>query len=144
MNPMWGASVAEHVEQALKAFFRDEDNVLLIFLFGSFARGCARPDSDVDVGVLFREVPDWEALMEMRDAVAGHIGRDVDLVVLNDAGPVIAMQVLQTGIPVKKDEEALSAFYVRTLNEYEDLMIFRARWEADSHGNSKSLRDYFS
>ncbi len=121
--------MAEHVEQGLKAFFRDEDNVLFAFLFGSFAVGCARPDSDVDVGVFFRKVPDWEVLKELRDRLAGHVGRDADLVVLNDAGPVIAMQILQTGVPVKKDGEAFSAFYVRTLNEYEDLKYVRRESE---------------
>ncbi len=121
--------VAERMEQVLEAFFRDEDDVLLAFLFGSFARGCARPDSDVDVGVLFRKAPDWEVLMEMRDDLAGCVGRDVDLVVLNDVGLVIAMQGLQTGVPVKQDGETFSAFYVRTLNEYEDLKYVRRESE---------------
>lgn len=91
--------MAEHMEQVLEAFFRDEDNVLFAFHFGSFAVGCARPDSDVDVGAFFRKVPDWEVLKELRDCLAGHVGRDADLVILNDAGPVIAMQIFADRSP---------------------------------------------
>lgn len=44
------------VKEAIKAFFEGDDNIRLAFLFGSMARGTARPDSDVDVAVLKTEI----------------------------------------------------------------------------------------
>ena len=38
-------------EKRLRSFFAEERNVRLAFLMGSFAKGSARPDSDVDVAV---------------------------------------------------------------------------------------------
>lgn len=38
-------------ETRLRSFFAEERNVRLTFLMGSFAKGTARPDSDVDVAV---------------------------------------------------------------------------------------------
>src|SRR3546814_10851329 len=51
-------------------------------LFGSVARGEARPDSDVDVLVTFEPDAGWSLLdlVEMRDELAAMFGREVDLV----------------------------------------------------------------
>ena len=38
-------------EKRLRSFFAEERNVRLAFLMGSFAKGTARSDSDVDVAV---------------------------------------------------------------------------------------------
>lgn len=55
------------------------DNLLEVRLFGSYARGEARPDSDVDVLVLVREAP--LAVREQVSALAADVGLDHDLVV---------------------------------------------------------------
>lgn len=51
-------------------------------LFGSVARGEARPDSDVDVLVTFASDASWSLLdlMEMRGELVSLFGREVDLV----------------------------------------------------------------
>lgn len=51
-------------------------------LFGSVARGEARPDSDIDVLVTFESEAGWSLLdlVAMRDELAALFGRKVDLV----------------------------------------------------------------
>lgn len=51
-------------------------------LFGSVARGEARPDSDVDVLVIFEPDANWSLLdlTEMQEELAVLFGREVDLV----------------------------------------------------------------
>ena len=45
-------------EARLKAFFEDDHRgAVAVYLFGSVARGLARPASDVDMGVLFAVEP---------------------------------------------------------------------------------------
>ncbi len=53
-----------------------------LFLFGSVARGEARPDSDVDLLVEFEAEsnPGYPKLFRMRDAFEALFGRKVDLV----------------------------------------------------------------
>ena len=112
--------------QKLQTFFAGEENVRLAFLIGSFAAGTARPDSDVDVAVLFGRVPDYMDVLGLRDRLSVLMEREADLVVLNDAGAVIRMQVLKTGIRLRAEQGAYEEFFVRTVNEYDDLKQIRA------------------
>lgn len=108
------------VKEAIKAFFEGDDNLRLVFLFGSMAKGTASPDSDVDVAVLFAAPPSSLELVDMRTRLEEHLKRDADLISLNSAGPIIKMQVLKTGIQILGRKGDYEEFFVRTVNEYHD------------------------
>lgn len=80
------------------------------YLFGSWARGCARADSDLDVGLVFRRrgetALDHRRLMgDLASRLDGLIpSHRVDLVVLESQGPVFCHQVLQTAILVHEGD----------------------------------------
>ena len=69
------------------------------------AQGRARSDSNIDVGVLLgRRLPDARAL-RYRLKLAGELGAalhrdDVQLVILNDAPPLLAQRALSRGVLV--------------------------------------------
>lgn len=68
-----------------------------LWLFGSEARGTTHAGSDLDLGALFRRRP---APLERLDAaaeLAELLGREVDLVDLDRASPVLGLQVLRSG-----------------------------------------------
>ena len=111
-------------------YFNSNDRVLMAFVFGSWAKGHAGDDSDVDVAVYIKRVeqnPEGEA----EDLFSKHIqdiwaemermtGREVDLIVLNDAAPTIAASALQ-GIPVViKDRMLYLDFLLRVSGEAAD------------------------
>jgi len=50
-----------------------------LFVFGSFARDEAGPDSDVDLLVDFEGPPTFDAYMELKFALEDRLGRPVDL-----------------------------------------------------------------
>lgn len=116
------------IERRLRELFKARaaaEGIAAAWLFGSVARGTARPDSDVDVGVLFREDPprtlagyrfDLEAdLQEL-------LGLPVQLVVLNRAPVDLAFAVLRDGkLLVNQDPSRRIEFEVRTRNEYWDM-----------------------
>ena len=75
--------------------------VVSAYVFGSIAEGRAHRESDVDVGVLFdrSRYPDgasrFEAQLQLRRYLSpASVGREVDLVVLNDASPVLARRIV--------------------------------------------------
>ena len=98
-----------------------------IWLFGSEAEGRARVDSDVDIAVLVDGRIDPLTLLDARERLASRLGRDVDLVELRHASPILAMQVLKHGRLIREaDRRARIAFEAALPGRYEDVQRMRA------------------
>ena len=118
------------IAETLKEYFRDKEEVLLAFIFGSAVSGRLTKKSDVDIAVLFSNAPDFSNVLKIINDVSEAIGREVDLVVLNNSSPVIRMQVLKNGKLIKsKDDAIYNNFFVRAVKEYDDLKYVRKEAE---------------
>lgn len=107
----------------LAARLGSEPDVIVAYLFGSRARGTARPTSDIDVAVLLNADADthWRRL-----ELGARLGDTVDLVVLNDAPVALAYRVLRDGILlVSNDERARIRHWTRTVDRYLDTAPLR-------------------
>lgn len=98
------------------------------YIFGSVAHGRARPDSDIDVAVLVgRRIPESRALgyrLKLTNQLGVALRRDdVQLVVLNQAPPLLAQRVLSQGALVfERSRAARVRFQVQTASRYADLV----------------------
>ncbi len=120
----------EDIAETLKEYFRDKEEVLLAFIFGSAVSGRLTKKSDVDIAVLFSNAPDFSNVLKIINDVSEAIGREVDLVVLNNSSPVIRMQVLKNGKLIKSKDDAIhNNFFVRAVKEYDDLKYVRKEAE---------------
>ena len=121
-----GTQMNPKLARSLKIFFAQRKEILLAFLFGSFAKRQARPSSDVDIGVLFSTVPQMNMLNDLTDDLSSLLRKEVDLAILNDASPILKMQVLKSGILLyAKDKKYYHQFFVDTVNQYDDLKQIR-------------------
>lgn len=82
----------------------------LAVLFGSVARGRLRADSDVDIAVRFTQgrpafVVQAAVVAELHDALRPP--REVDLVLLNLATPLLLIQVGEEGVPLFEASEVV-------------------------------------
>lgn len=129
--------------QILCDYFGDQAGVIAAFLFGSVARGEARPDSDIDIALLIEPSAPKDPLRAARIAsdVMGLLQRsDVDVVVLNAASPVLKHRVARDGaILYARSNADVAEFVIRALHEYVDTKPLRdlqktqlRRW-ADEH-----------
>lgn len=101
-----------------------------LWLFGSEAKGTSRPGSDLDLAALFRRPPSALELLDTRAEFAGRLGRDVDLVDLDRASPILAMQVVRHGRLVAEANPARRQRFAAGLpGRYEDLRIVRRQAE---------------
>src|SRR4051794_7133632 len=101
-----------------------------LWLFGSEATGTARQDSDLDLAALFRRRPSAIELFDARGELAETLRRDVDLIDLDHASPILGMQVLQHGrLLADFDPKRRYAFFSRTVSMYEDVKIGRREAE---------------
>lgn len=118
--------IADASLQRAMAFLEKRFGLDVLWLFGSEAQGTTHPESDVDLAALFRQRPDALEVLGARGDLEEILGREVDLVDLDRASPILAMQVLKHGrLLVDRDPRRRIAFFVRTLNLYEDLKIQR-------------------
>jgi predicted nucleotidyltransferase len=120
---------ADELKRQVAAYFADERNLpdlAAVYLFGSVARGSARADSDVDVGILYRKTPAATFANQAFDVAADlseKLGRTADVVIMNGAPVDLVKRVLRDGhIVVERDRGARIAFEVRARNEYFDLL----------------------
>lgn len=98
-----------------------------VLLYGSYAKGAESDSSDVDLALLAgAETPDPFDLMTARTDLEERLGRSVDLVVLDGASPILAMEVLRHHRLLHlADREAWERFQVRVMREYFDLKLVR-------------------
>jgi predicted nucleotidyltransferase len=118
---------------ALRRAFEAETDVAYALLFGSRARGTAHPGSDVDVAVeLARGAPrDVNAVGALMARLGSAVGRPVDLVLLDEAGPSLAYRIFRDGqVIIERDHAALVARKARALLDYLDFKPVEERCTA--------------
>lgn len=99
-------------QDRLRAVLEHHSEIGLSYLFGSTARGTARPDSDLDVAVAGRRPVSPATKLELIDQLAAMSGRPVDLAL---APPPLLRHVLTTGMMCHKSDSSLYADLLRKL-----------------------------
>jgi predicted nucleotidyltransferase len=127
----------EETRMDLDAFHRplqclfQQHPVRLAYLFGSQATRRTHPSSDVDVAVLLDESLTSDKRFAERLRLFGDLLRilgteHVDLVMLNEAPPLLAYETLRHGVLLYcADAQTRIEFQVRTLRTYEDTIPLR-------------------
>lgn len=106
--------------------------VICAYLFGSEARGAARPGSDVDVAVLLEDCAPRSLtgpLTDLRGELERAAGREIDLLDLRTAPPDLVHRVLRDGrLLVERDPTRRIQFEVAARNAYFDLLPHLRRY----------------
>lgn len=101
------------------------EGIAAAYLFGSVARGTARADSDVDVGILYCGDPplSLDGLgLGLQDELERALGLPVQVVVLNRAPVDLVVRVLRDGkLLVDRDRPRRVDFEVKSRFEFWDL-----------------------
>jgi len=114
----------DQITERLTDALRDLPGLAAAVLFGSAAEGRLRSDSDIDVALLFAHaaIPAPFDLLDLRGVLEIAVGRDVDLIVLNDASPIIAYQALRATEPfLLRDSTAYDLYVAGLVSRYEDM-----------------------
>lgn len=110
--------VTEQIDTIVK-LLQKKAAAWLIILFGSYAKGCEREDSDVDVAYLSDFESDGYENFMLGQEIAVAIGKDVDLVALRSASTVLRAQVISSGrVLFCSDEKRRQLYVMRMLKEY--------------------------
>ena len=113
-------------EADLPAFFATQPDIVAVYLFGSLAQGQATPRSDVDIAILFADASDplevGDRQLQLMGELERFTDREVDVVILNTAPPILRHQVFLHGrLLYERDRQVRVEFEVRAGKIYADL-----------------------
>lgn len=83
----------------------------------------------MDIAVLFirENLPDTDRRLQLIDDLSSIAKREVDLLILNEASPIICMQVLKKGkMIVNQCHQSYLDFFAKTVSKYDDLKRVRS------------------
>lgn len=117
---------AESLVPLIAEFQRTHSCIRIAYLFGSQADGRSRPDSDVDVAVLLQDDSDAVVDLELADYLSGALRKPVDVVVLNQASPILQHEVIRGGIRLMEISPMVRRLYeLSAFRDYVDAVFFQ-------------------
>ena len=86
--------------EKIRSYFTGKDEVVAVYLFGSYAEGKARESSDVDLGILLNS-SDSGVFLGKQTEYLKELGRllrkDIHPVILNTSGEMLMQQIFVKG-----------------------------------------------
>lgn len=102
----------------IKSFLIEELEAELIYLFGSYAVGKTRDNSDLDLAFLSsKEIDDYQRFLTAQK-LASKLDIDIDLVDLAEASTVFKTQIIQGNLLFVKNKKQKQQFELLTLKKY--------------------------
>ena len=86
--------------RALMPTLKQEFNVRTLEIFGSYIKKDQKPNSDLDLLVIFSKTPTLIKFIELENFLSDRIGIKVDLVMKDSVRPRLRSSILNNAIPV--------------------------------------------
>lgn len=130
----------------LNSFFlenADRFDIETVFLYGSFANGCPKLESDIDLGILF--VPGFKDHFKIHASITDisyqltlELKKEVNIVNINPDfdHPMLYYNIIILGIPLYvKDYDRFLSLKLEALYQMEDFQLFGAGWQKENARN---------
>ena len=124
-------SAMTKLEEKLKSYFENKEEVIAVYLFGSYAVGKEQTFSDVDLGILFDEM-DKDLSFKRRTDYLIELGRllrkDIHPVILNSASEELLRQIFSNGKCILiNDAKKLAAHKMVMLVKIAEFAYYRSQ-----------------
>jgi predicted nucleotidyltransferase len=108
-------------EKLIKDFLIEKLNPDLIYIFGSFAKGELRDDSDIDIAFLSSKEFDEYEIFLLGQKLADCLKREVDLIDLKKASTVFKAQIIDGKLIYANTLKQKMDFQLKVMQEYTQL-----------------------
>ena len=136
----------DFIVSKLTAFFlqnADQLDIETVFLYGSFAGGYPKIESDIDLGILFgQKVKDpfkiHSLITDISYKLTLELKKEVNIVNVNPDfdHPMLYYNIIILGIPLYvKDEDRFLSLKLEALYQMEDFQLFGAKWQRETARN---------
>ena len=114
--------------EEVKNILKQKPMIKLAIVYGSFAQGKEKPDSDLDLAVAGDRVLTPDEKVDIVNLISSKIGREVDLIDLNEATGTVVKQAVETGVVlIKHDVDLLARILSRIVTDEEDFQKTRRK-----------------
>ena len=96
----------------------------LIILFGSYASGDNRLDSDLDIAVLANKSLSFKQELKLIGKISQIFGKNVDLSLINKANPLLLNEISSKGILLYGTKNNFISFQLYAFHKYNDYAPF--------------------
>lgn len=133
----------DRLVQHLKVFFEENARrygIEMVFLYGSWARGIPRWDSDIDIAVIFWKENDseQEGFLHTTDIsynLSEELKREVNIIRIHFdfRNPMLYYNAIVLGIPLfVKDKNRYARVIMEAIYQMEDFSIFGLDWQYET------------
>jgi predicted nucleotidyltransferase len=113
----------KEVFEKIKNFLEKDPNILFALAFGSAVTGKLTPESDIDVAIYVKEPLSGYELLSLMQKLSSLVKKEVHIVVLNDATPLLRHQVMKNRKELFiKDFLTYSKFREKTIDDYQEYL----------------------
>lgn len=101
------------------------EDIVFSYIFGSYAKSSMRENSDIDIAIYLRRDIDIDIYIEIKINLSEILRKEIDLVILNNAPPLLKHEIAKNHILLFSRDKALENRYrVKTLFEYNDMKSY--------------------
>lgn len=114
-------------------------NIEMAFLYGSYARGYPREDSDVDIAIVFTQNPpgDVEGFRTITDIsleISSSLGKEINILPIYEdfRKPMLYYNAIVLSIPLYINErERYTKLKLEAIRQMEDFSLFGVMWQLE-------------
>ncbi|MCX6763865.1 MAG: nucleotidyltransferase domain-containing protein [Candidatus Moranbacteria bacterium] len=126
--------------QKLKiAKIAEKFHLKLVLIFGSFANGKNRKDSDLDMAVLGSKKISFNEQVDLINEFSSVFHKNIDLSILNRTNPLLLFEASKNSLLLYGSREEFMQFKLRAFNAYNDYAPF---FEMEKNLNKKIISAY--
>ena len=115
----------------LESILQSIPEIQLAIVYGSFAAGTQRPDSDLDLAIAGARPFTDDFKVDLVNRLSGALKREIDLIDLNVASGTVLKEALTNGKVIKKvDSDLLGRVLKKMLFDEADFQIVRRKYLA--------------
>lgn len=119
----------DEIEHKTSEYFYNKEEVIAVYIFGSYARKKERPFSDLDIGILIDDRYKKSAIDQRNTymvELARILKKDIHPVILNSAGEELMKQIFSKGKCILvNDSRKLSRFKTAMYSRIADFAYYR-------------------
>jgi predicted nucleotidyltransferase len=142
----------EEIIKRLRKYFDKNASLYgleMVFLYGSWARGFPRNDSDIDIAIVFSEEPStddeyFKRITDISLSLSAELNREVNVIKIYEdfRKPMLYYNAIVSGLPVFiKDFVKYVNFKNEAIYQMEDFCIFGMDWQHEvATKNLEALR----